>query len=139
MIDHFGSGGAVSLLIRNILADSYNFVKNNMQITWNDFEKIDIRVGTVVEVNDFPQARKPAYKLSIDFGELGIKRSSAQITAHYPKEDLLSRQVIAVVNFPPKQIGTFFSECLVLGVYDENKDVILLQPGKPVANGMKVD
>ena len=109
-----------------------------MQITWNDFEKIDIRAGNIIEVTDFPQARKPAYKLSIDFGELGIKRSSAQITAHYSKDDLLNRQVIAVVNFPPKQIGTFFSECLVLGVYDENKDVILLQPGKPVTNGMKV-
>ena len=109
-----------------------------MHITWADFEKIDMRAGTIIEVNEFPQARKPAYKLTIDFGELGIKRSSAQVTAHYSKDELLSRQVIAVVNFPPKQIGTFFSECLVLGVYDENKDVILLQPGKPVTNGMKV-
>ena len=109
-----------------------------MPITWNDFEKIDIRTGTIIEVNDFPQARKPAYQLSIDFGELGIKKSSAQITVHYSKEELLNRQVIAVVNFPPKQIATFISECLVLGVYDENKDVILLQPGKPVANGMKI-
>jgi tRNA-binding protein len=109
-----------------------------MQITWNDFEKIDIRVGTIIEVNDFPGARKPAYKLSVDFGELGIKRSSAQITTHYSKDELLNRQVVAVVNFPPKQIATFISECLVLGVYDENKDVILLQPGKPVTNGMKI-
>jgi tRNA-binding protein len=110
-----------------------------MNISWQDFEKIDIRVGTVLEVNDFPKARKPAYQLLIDFGaETGIKKSSAQITAHYKKEDLLNRQVIAVVNFPPKQIATFISECLVLGVYDEKNDVVLLQPVSPVANGCKV-
>ncbi|MFC0775652.1 tRNA-binding protein [Terrimonas alba] len=108
-------------------------------ISWDDFEKIDIRVGTIVEVNDFPKARKPAYKLVVDFGnEIGLKRSSAQITALYTREELLNRQVIAVVNFPPKKIADFVSECLVLGVYDENKNVILLQPGKPVTNGMKV-
>jgi len=108
-------------------------------ISWADFEKIDIRTGTIIEVNDFPKARKPAYRLAIDFGkELGIKKSSAQVTAHYRKEDLLNRQIIAVVNFPPKQIADFTSECLVLGVYDENKDVILLQPGMPVINGMKI-
>ena len=108
-------------------------------ISWSDFEKIDIRTGTIIEVNDFPKARKPAYKLVIDFGkELGLKKSSAQITTHYKKEDLLNRQIIAVVNFPPKQIADFTSECLVLGVYDENKDVILLQPGMPVTNGMKI-
>ena len=110
-----------------------------MTINWDDFEKIDIRAGTIVEVNDFPKARKPAYKLTIDFGEeIGVKKSSAQVTAHYKKEDLLNRKVIAVVNFPPKQIADFVSECLVLGVYDENKDVILLQPDKPVQNGMKI-
>jgi tRNA-binding protein len=109
-----------------------------MQITWADFEKIDIRTGTIIQVNDFPAARKPSYQLSIDFGDLGIRKSSAQITAHYTKDELLHRQVIAVVNFPPKQIASFISECLVLGVYDENKDVILLQPGKPVKNGMKI-
>ena len=108
-------------------------------ISWNDFEKIDIRVGTIVEVNDFPKARKPAYKLVIDFGkEIGVKRSSAQITTIYSKGELTNRQVIAVVNFPAKQIADFTSECLVLGVYDENKNVILLQPGKPVTNGMKI-
>lgn len=108
-------------------------------INWNDFEKIDIRVGTVIEVTDFPKARKPAYKLIIDFGtETGIKRSSAQITVHYKKEELLNRQVIAVVNFPPKQIADFISECLVLGVYDENKDVVLLKPERMVQNGMKI-
>ncbi len=111
----------------------------NKSISWDDFEKVDIRTGTIIEVNDFAKARKPAYKLQIDFGaEIGIKRSSAQITAHYSKEELLQRQVIAVINFPPKQIADFISECLVLGVYDENKDVILLQPGKPVTNGMKI-
>ena|SRR5678815_4423513 len=108
-------------------------------ITWDDFEKIDMRAGTIIEVNDFPKARKPAYKLTIDFGEeIGLKRSSAQVTAHYKKEDLLNRKVIAVVNFPPKQIADFISECLVLGVYDENKDVILLQPERTVKNGMRI-
>ena len=108
-------------------------------ISWSDFEKIEIRAGTIIEVDDFPKARKPAYKLLIDFGQvLGTKRSSAQITTLYTKEELLNRQVIAVVNFPAKQIADFTSECLVLGVYDENKDVILLQPGKPVTNGMKI-
>jgi tRNA-binding protein len=110
-----------------------------MSITWNDFEKVDIRTGTIVKVNDFPKARKPAYQLVIDFGaELGLKKSSAQITAHYAKEDLLNRQIIAVVNFPTKQIADFISECLVLGVYDENKDVILLKPDKPAGNGTKI-
>lgn len=109
-----------------------------MHITWSDFEKIDIRTGTIIEVNEFPAAKKPAYKLLIDFGDSGIKKSSAQITVHYSTSELLNRQVIAVVNFPPKQIAGFTSECLVLGVYDENKDVILLEPGKPVKNGMKV-
>ncbi|HEV7780897.1 MAG TPA: tRNA-binding protein [Chitinophagaceae bacterium] len=108
-------------------------------ITWDDFEKIEMRTGTIIEVNDFPKARKPAYQLLIDFGgETGVKRSSAQVTVHYKKEELLNRQVIAVVNFPPKSIAGFMSECLVLGVYDENKDVILLQPERKTANGMKV-
>lgn len=108
-------------------------------ITWNDFEKIDIRAGTIIEVTDFPKARKPAYKLVIDFGpESGLKNSSAQITHHYAKEDLLNKQVIAVINFPPKQIAGFISECLVLGIYDENNDVILLKPERPVRNGQKI-
>ncbi len=110
-----------------------------MTINRDDFEKIDMRVGTIVEVIDFPQARKPAYQLTIDFGsDIGIKKSSAQITVHYKKEDLLNRQVIAVVNFPPKQIAGFISECLVLGVYDENNDVILLAPERDVKNGQKI-
>jgi tRNA-binding protein len=107
-------------------------------ISWEDFEKINIRTGTIVEINEFPKARKPSYKLKIDFGESGIKQSSAQITKHYTKEQLLGQQVIAVVNFPPKQIAGFFSECLVLGIYDENKDVILLQPERKVANGLEI-
>lgn len=107
-------------------------------ITWADFEKIDMRVGTILEAETFPKARKAAYKLRIDFGELGIRRSSAQITSFYTPEELTGRQVIAVVNFPPKQIAGFISECLVLGVYDENKDVILLQPGMPVKNGWRI-
>lgn len=107
-------------------------------ISWNDFEKIDIRVGTILEAKQFPEARKPAYQLTIDFGELGIKRSSAQITAFYSIEALAGQQVLAVVNFPPKKIAGFFSECLVLGVYDENKDVVLIQPMQSVSNGSKV-
>lgn len=107
-------------------------------ITWEDFEKVDIRTGTILEVNDFLGARKPAYQLTIDFGELGIKRSSAQITALYGKEEIVGKQVIAVVNFPVKQIANFFSECLVLGVYNENNDVVLLHPSLPVKNGSKI-
>lgn len=107
-------------------------------INWDDFEKVDIRSGTIVEVTDFPKAKKPAYQLSIDFGVLGVKQSSAQITHHYSKEELKGKQVIAVVNFPPKQIANFFSECLVLGVYDENNQVILLRPDKTVANGQRI-
>ncbi len=107
-------------------------------ISWSDFEKIDIRVGTVLVVSDFDKARKPAYQLQIDFGVLGIKKSSAQITSLYKKEDLLGKQVIAVVNFPPKQIANFMSECLVLGVYNAEGEVVLLQPTKPVSNGDKI-
>lgn len=107
-------------------------------ISWEDFEKIDMRTGTIIEVSDFAKAKKPAYILNIDFGSIGIKKSSAQITYHYNKEQLLGRQVIAVVNFPPKQIANFYSECLVLGVYDEDKNVILLQPERIVNNGNKI-
>ena len=107
-------------------------------ISWNDFEKVDMRVGTILEVNDFPNARKPSYQLTIDFGELGIKKSSAQITALYKKENVVGKQVIAVVNFPVKQIANFFSECLVMGVYNENSDVVLLQPSLQVKNGCKI-
>ncbi len=108
-------------------------------ITWDDFEKVDMRVGTVVKVEDFPKARNPAYKLTIDFGELGIKKSSAQITKFYKKEDLVNKQVIAVVNFPPKQIADFISEVLVLGVVlDNKKEVILIKPDNKVKNGLRI-
>ncbi|HTI90880.1 MAG TPA: tRNA-binding protein [Puia sp.] len=107
-------------------------------IEWPDFEKIDIRVGTVVEVSDFPKAKKPAYQLSIDFGDLGIRKSSAQITDFYEKQELIGKQVMAVVNFPPKQIANFFSECLVLGVYTDKKEVVLIGPDRKVANGWKL-
>jgi len=107
-------------------------------ISWDEFEKVDIRVGTIIEAKNFPNARKPAYQLTIDFGELGIKQSSAQITRFYSVEELQGQQVIAVVNFPPKQIANFSSECLVLGIYDENKDVVLIQPKNSVSNGLKI-
>lgn len=105
-------------------------------ITYDDFEKVDIRVGKIVKVEDFPEARKPAYKLAIDFGEeIGIKKSSAQIVKNYTKDELLGKLVMGVVNFPAKQIGPFISECLTLGVPDENGDVVLLSPTKDVPLG----
>lgn len=108
-------------------------------ISWADFEKIEIRVGTIIEAKEFPRAKKPAYQLTIDFGaEVGIKHSSAQITKFYSTENLQGQQVVAVVNFPPKNIAGFISQCLVLGVYDENKDVVLLAPKSPVSNGLKI-
>lgn len=107
-------------------------------ITWDDFEKIDMRLGTIIEAADFPNARKPSFKLTIDFGELGIKQSSAQITHLYNKHELIGKQIIAVVNFPPKQIANFFSECLVLGVYNQQKEVVLLQPSQPATNGCRI-
>jgi len=107
-------------------------------IQFTDFLKVDIRVGTIVAVEDFPEARKPAYKLQIDFGPLGIKRSSAQITHHYRKEALVGKQVIAVANFPQKQIGKFMSEVLTLGLPDENGMVVLLEPTLKVPNGSRL-
>lgn len=109
----------------------------NDTITFEDFTKVDLRVGTIIEVNDFPEAKKPAYQLTIDFGALGIKKSSAQITSLYKKEDLLQRQIVAVVNFPKKQIAKFMSECLVLGAV-KDKDVMLLNPESKVVNGSTV-
>ena len=109
-----------------------------MNITWEDFSKLDIRVGTILEVSDFPKARNPSYQIKIDFGELGIRNSSGQITALYSKQQLTGKQVIAVTNFPPKQIANFVSECLVLGVYGASNEVILLQPERAVTNGAKI-
>ncbi|MBL7559733.1 tRNA-binding protein [Olleya sp. YSTF-M6] len=103
-------------------------------IQFEDFTKVDLRIGTILEVNDFPEARQPAYQLKIDFGDLGIKKTSAQITTLYNKEQLLQRQIVAVVNFPKKQIANFMSECLVLGAVN-GKDVILLNPEHKVPNG----
>lgn len=107
-------------------------------ISWNDFEKVQLRVGTIVEVSDFPEARKPAYKLVIDFGEFGLKKSSAQITKHYSKDELIGRQIVGVISFPPKQIGPFVSECLTTGFADENGDVVLTMPERKVPNGAKM-
>ena len=110
-----------------------------MDLTWNEFERTDMRVGTIIEVNDFPEARKPAFQLTIDFGsEIGIRKSSAQITKRYQKEDLVNRQIVAVVNFPRKQIGKFMSECLVLGAVGEEGDVILLAPDFRIPNGLRI-
>jgi tRNA-binding protein len=109
-----------------------------MVISWEDFEKLDIRVGTIMEVNDFPKAKKPAYQLKIDFGPLGTKKSSAQLTQIYTKNALLGQQVIAILNFAPKQIGGFFSECLVLGIYSDKNEVVLLQPERKAQNGWKI-
>lgn len=108
------------------------------QISWHDFEKVELRVGTILAVADFPEARKPAYKVQVDFGPLGIKWSSAQITKHYTKEELVGRQIIGVVNFSEKQIGPFMSEFLVTGFADENGDIVLSGIDKPVPNGQKL-
>ncbi|PQJ82264.1 tRNA-binding protein [Polaribacter glomeratus] len=108
------------------------------EITFEDFLKVDIRMATIIEVNDFPKARKPAYQLTLDFGALGIKKSSAQITDLYTKEELLNKQVSAIINFKPRQIANFMSECLVIGVYNTDGNVVLLQASKGVKNGEKV-
>lgn len=107
-------------------------------ISFDDFLKVDLRVGTIIEVHDFPKAKKPAYQLTIDFGQLGIKKSSAQITDLYPKDVLLNKQIIAVVNFKPKQIANFKSEVLVLGIYNKEQKVVVLETGKNIKNGMTV-
>ena len=110
-----------------------------MTISFDEFMKVDVRVGTVIEAVEFPEARKPAYKLKIDFGEeIGVKRSSAQITVHYRPEDLIGRQVGGVVNFPPRQIGPFMSEVLTLGFADSKGDIVLLEPERAVPNGSRM-
>lgn len=107
-------------------------------LTWQEFEKVEMRVGTILKVEEFPEARNPAFKLTVDFGsEIGIKKTSAQITVEYNKEDLIGMQVIAVINFPKKQIGKFMSECLVLGAVN-GKSVVLLNPSQKVENGLRI-
>lgn len=108
-------------------------------LTWTEFEKVEMRIGTILEAKDFPEARKPAYQLVIDFGaEIGIRKSSAQITKRYNTEDLIGKQVVAVVNFPKKQIGTFMSECLVLGSVGKDNDIVLLASDLKVENGLRI-
>ena len=107
-------------------------------IAWSDFEKVDMRVGVVVDAKEFRGARKPAYRLWIDFGPLGVKRSSAQITDRYRPEDLIGRAVVCVVNFPPKQVGPFVSEVLVMGAYTERGEVVLVRPDFPVSPGSRI-
>ena len=123
------------------MGNSENWKKEKMkkEITFEDFLKIDIRVGTIIEVCDFKKARKPAYQLKIDFGDLGIKKSSAQITNLYSKEDLINRQVTAVLNFKPRQIANFLSEVLVLGIHDTSNNVVLLQTSKRAKNGQQIN
>ena len=109
------------------------------EISWKEFEKVEIRVGTILEVDDFPEARNPSYKITIDFGpEIGIRKSSAQLTALYSKEDLIGKQILGVVNFPKKQIANFMSECLTTGVYLSEKEVVFISPERKVPNGLKL-
>lgn len=111
----------------------------NKKILWTDFEKVDMRIGTIIQVSDFPEARKPAYQLIIDFGnEIGIKKSSAQITNYYQKESLIGKQIIAVINFPNKQIGKFQSECLVLGSIGDENEIVLITSDDKVKNGLRI-
>lgn len=108
-------------------------------LTWTEFEKVEMRIGTIVKAEDFPNARKPAYQVMIDFGsEIGMRKSSAQITGLYDKESLVGKQIVAVVNFPPKQIANFFSECLVLGVVGHEQGIVLLTPDQPIPNGLRI-
>ena len=109
------------------------------QISWDDFQKVELRVGTILEVKDFPEARKPAWKLTVDYGdEIGVRRASAQVTDLYESEELVGKQIVGVVNFPPKQIGPFMSECLVTGFVQTDGSVVLAVPDKPVTNGQRL-
>ncbi len=112
--------------------------KETRDLTWQEFQRVEMRIGTIVAAELFKEARNPAYKMTVDFGPLGLRRTSAQITTLYAVEELVGRQVVAVINFPPKQIATLMSECLVLGGLGEGKDVVLLQPERKVENGARV-
>ena len=110
-----------------------------LEISWDDFQKVELRVGTIIEVEEFPEARWPAWKLSVDFGpDVGVRRSSAQITDLYKKENLVGKQILGVINFPPKQIGPFMSECLVTGFVTTEGPVVLAVPDRPVENGLRL-
>ncbi len=110
-----------------------------MEISWQDFAKVDMRIGTIISAEPFPEARNPAYILRVDFGdEIGMKKSSAQITAFYEPDELIGKQIMAVINFPPKQIGPIRSECLVMGAYNDHKEVVLMHPERPLPNGAKI-
>lgn len=110
-----------------------------MELSWSEFEKVEMRIGTITAVYDFPEARKPAYQLTVDFGsEIGIRKTSAQITKRYQKKDLLNRQIVAVINFPVKQIGKFMSECLIMGAVGDDGDVILIAPDFKIENGLRI-
>ena len=113
-------------------------MENKNNLTWSDFQKVEMRIGTILYAEIFKEARNPAYKITVDFGELGTKKTSAQVTVLYNPEDLIGKQVVAVVNFPPKQIANMMSECLILGGLGDGKDVILLQPERLVKNGTKI-
>jgi len=110
----------------------------NENLSWNDFMKVDMRIGTIIEVKEFKEAKNPAYKLKVDFGEIGIRKTSAQITKLYSPNEIIGKQVIAVINFPPKQIANFMSECLILGAVGEDKEVILIEPDRKTKNGQKI-
>ena len=121
-----------------ITTNEYSMSGFENSLTWHDFEKVDIRVGTIVQAEVFAEAKKPAYKLHIDFGPLGIKKTSAQITVLYSTEELIGKQVVAVINFPPKQIANIQSECLILGALGDNKEITLLALDKGVENGLRI-
>lgn len=109
------------------------------EISWDDFAKVELRIGTIIEIAEFPEARKPAWKITVDYGnEVGVRRASAQITDLYTRENLMGKQIVGVVNFPPKQIGPFMSECLVSGFVQADGSVVLAVPDKPVANGLRL-
>ena len=118
--------------------NSFESAKNTNTLTWDEFMHVEMRVGTIISAEPFPEVRNPAYKITIDFGEFGLRKTSAQVTVLYEVEELIGKQVVAVINFPPKQIANMMSECLILGGIGENKEVTLLQPERKVKNGIRI-